>query len=1016
MNALIKQYTPLQKVRWLLSQSKKGRSSTFNWSTHRYLTNETSTRRLIKPNVFTESKAYDPLLIEKDWYQYWEENGLFKPAYDKDGKINKNGRFCIPAPPPNVTGALHIGHALTVAIEDSLARFYRMKGRTVLFIPGFDHAGIATQSVVEKAIWKQENKRRLDFTRDEFVKRLWKWKDQYHCRIKSQFKKLGGSYDWSKEAFTLDETRSKAVTEAFVRLFDEGIIYRDMKLVNWSTKLKTSISNLEVDTLEIKGSTLINVPNYEKPVRFGLLYYIAYEVADSPNNEKIIVATSRPETIFGDVAVAIHPLDERYKHLHGSYVKHPFLDKKLPIVLDSSCVDMEFGTGAVKITPAHDENDYAVGKRNGLPSINILTEDGYLNENTGIKWKGIKRFDARPLVIEKLKEKQLFVREEEYTTTIPICSRSGDIIEPFLKSQWWVAQDEMAKDAITKVKNKEIKIQPTSAEDDYFRWLGNIKDWCISRQLWWGHRCPVYFIDIEGEKSDKNQSNYWVAASNLEEAALKASQKFPDKKFTLQQDEDVLDTWFSSALWPLSTLGWPSSTRDVKNFYPFSLLESGWDILFFWITRMILLNIKLTGMVPFKEVFCHPLVRDSQGRKMSKSLGNVIDPIDVIDGTSLENLQKKLQNGNFSKKEIELMTKVQKKSYPNGIPRLGTDALRFTLCSYTSNNNSSDINLDIKKIEENKRFINKIYQAVRFLLIHTEELKYKEVNGQLTVMDKWIRSELGKTACNINNYFEQRNFMGVTNELYQFWYLLCDNYIEYVKFTLSHGSIDDKFGVVGNLQYVIDNALRLLHPIMPFVSEELWQNLPNRKVDDISISISSFPEFESTELYSTEDHSGNNFWFIVQNIRSVCEQFNIKDSGVVKINVSNQSFGEYLKLNEKLLKYLLLQKIETVEVAEKDTTLKDDINWVSKHINSDVSISVYLKNQIEDAETTISSYSKKIGKLSKKLTVLEKTAKSPSYQLKVSDDVKRLNEIKISDLKSEIESYQETMEILQKIM
>lgn len=1016
MNVLTKQHTPLLNIRWLLSQSKRGRNSTFNWFTYRYLTDDTSQTRLVKPNIFTKSKAYDPLLIEKDWYQYWEENGLFKPEFDKDGKINKKGLFCIPAPPPNVTGALHIGHALTVAIEDSLARFYRMKGRTVLFIPGFDHAGIATQAVVEKAIWKQENKRRLDFTRDEFMKKLWKWKDQYHIRIKSQFKKLGGSYDWSKEAFTLDETRSKAVTEAFVRLFDEGIIYRDMKLVNWSTKLKTSISNLEVDTLEIQGSTLINVPNYEKPVRFGLLYYIAYEVADSPNNEKVIVATSRPETIFGDVALAIHPCDERYKHLHGSYVKHPFLDKKLPIVLDSSCVDMDFGTGAVKITPAHDENDYAVGKRNKLPSINILTEDGYLNENAGIEWKGIKRFDARPLVIEKLKEKQLFLREEEYTTTVPICSRSGDIIEPLLKSQWWVAQDEMAKDAITRVKNKEIKIQPTTAEDDYFRWLGNIKDWCISRQLWWGHRCPVYFIDIEGEKCDRNQSKFWVAAGNLEDAAFKAAQKFPAKSFTLHQDEDVLDTWFSSALWPLSILGWPSSTRDIKNFYPVSLLESGWDILFFWITRMILLNTKLTGVVPFKEVFCHPLVRDSQGRKMSKSLGNVIDPIDVIDGTSLEDLQRKLQNGNFSKREVELMTKVQKKTYPKGIPRLGTDALRFTLCSYTSNNNSSDINLDIKKIEENKRFINKIYQAVRFLLIHTEELNLKDVNGQLTVMDKWIRSELETTACNINNYFELRNFMGVTNELYQFWYLLCDNYIEYVKFILLHGKIEDKNGVIGNLQYVIDNALRLLHPIMPFVSEELWQNLPSRKDDDISISISSFPEFESTQPYLNEKKSGNNFWSIVQNIRSVCEQFNIKDSGVAKINVSNDNFGKYLKLNGNLLKYLLLQKFETVEVVNKDTSLKDDIYWVDRHINSDISVSVYLKNQIDDAGTTITSYSKKIDKLSKKLIILEKTTNSLSYQLKVSDDVKKLNETKMSNLRSEIESYQETMKILQKIM
>ncbi|CAL9732427.1 hypothetical protein MOUN0_N09802 [Monosporozyma unispora] len=1015
MNGLLKQHRLLKNLRRNHLQKKGGQRACYNLLSQRYLTNTTVKTRLEKPNILTTSKVYDPLLVEKDWYQYWEANGLFKPEYDEKGDIKKNGLFCIPAPPPNVTGALHIGHALTVALEDSLARFYRMKGKTVLFIPGFDHAGIATQSVVEKALWKQENKTRLDYTRDDFVEKLWEWKGQYHSKIKSQFKKLGGSYDWSKEAFTLDETRSKAVTEAFIRLFDEGIIYRDMKLVNWSTKLKTSISNLEVDTIDINGATAITVPEYDKLVKFGLLYYIEYAVEDSPNNEKIVVATSRPETIFGDVAIAVHPQDERYKHLHGLYVKHPFLDKHLPIILDSSCVTMEFGTGAVKITPAHDENDYKVGKKNKLPFINIFTEDGCLNENAGDQWRGMKRFDARSLVIEKLKEKNLFVKEEEYSTSIPLCSRSGDVIEPLLKSQWWVAQDEMAKDAIARVKNKEIEIQPTTAEADYFRWLENIKDWCISRQLSWGHRCPAYFVDIEGEECDMNQSSYWVAAFSIEEATVKATTKFPAKKFTLQQDEDVLDTWFSSGLWPLSTLGWPSNTKDLNQFYPFSLLESGWDILFFWITRMIFLNSKLTDIVPFKEVFCHPLVRDSEGRKMSKSLGNVIDPIDVIDGTSLESLQKKLQNGNFSKKEIDLMTKLQKKTYPKGIPRLGTDALRFTLCSYTSNNTSSDINLDIKKIQENKRFINKIYQATRFLLIHANNLSQNKNNTELSIMDKWIRSQLETTTCNINNYFEQRNFMAVTNELYQFWYLLCDNYIEYVKYILTQRRVEDKVGVITNLQYVVDNALRLLHPIMPFVSEELWQSLPNRTENDISISISSYPEFESLISFSNEKQIGNNFWSIVQNIRSVCEQYNIKEDGVVKINAKNLDLNQYLKSNENLVKHLLLQKIDNLEVVNEELNAKDN-EWVNKYINPDVSISIYLKNQIGDAQTTITGYSKKIDKLSKKLNILKKTINSPSYQLNVSEKVKKSNEAKINDIKSEIGTYQETIETLQKIM
>ena len=1003
------------------------------WSTVRFSSSDVKKKRLIKQNIFKLSKVYDPSLVEKDWYEYWEEQELFKPQFEKNGEIKKEGLFCIPAPPPNVTGALHIGHALTISLEDSMARFYRMKGKTVLFVPGFDHAGIATQSVVEKAIWKKEGKLKLDYTREKFIEKLWEWKELYHSRIKSQFKKLGGSYDWSREAFTLDEIRSKAVNEAFIRLFDEGIIYRDMRLVNWSSKLKTSISNLEVDTIDIKGKTLLKVPNYEKPVTFGVLYYVSYEVVDSSTNEKIVVATSRPETIFGDVAIAVHPDDERYKHLHGCFVKHPFLDRKLPIVLDKLSVDMEFGTGAVKITPAHDENDYLVGRRNKLPIINILSDDGCLNENAGPDWKGIPRFEARSLVIEKLKEKQLFVKEQEYSTSIPLCSRSGDIIEPLLKSQWWVSQSEMAKDAIERVRNKEIKIQPTTAESDYFKWLENIKDWCISRQLWWGHRCPVYFINLENGESDKNQSKYWVAATNIGEAKIKAMKKFPNMKFDLEQDEDVLDTWFSSALWPLSTLAWPSSNKSLSQFYPYSILESGWDILFFWITRMILLNTKLTGIVPFKEVFCHPLVRDAQGRKMSKSLGNVIDPIDVINGTTLSELQNQLKNGNLPSKEIELMTKLQRKSFPNGIPRLGTDALRFTLCSFTSNNNSCDINLDLKKIEENKRFINKIYQAVRFVLLYSKETVYGNSNEKLQVMDKWIQFQLIKTSDKINEYFEQRNFMGVTNELYQFWYLLCDNYIEYVKFILSKGTLEERTVAINNLQYITDNALRLLHPIMPFVTEELWQLLPHRTETDISISVAAYPSFRESDNHNTNHNCGsitgsNNaiigdeIWSIIQNIRSLCELYNIKEKGIVKIESKNNNLLRLLKNSTcgktsiiGMIKHFTSPKIDNIIVEETiDETKSND--WVNKYIDSQVSISIFLKNQVQDARNTIKKYHKKIEKLTQKLTTLERTTKAESYQKNVSEEIRKMNNQRINDLKAEISTYQETVNKLQNIL
>ncbi|GME83736.1 unnamed protein product [Ambrosiozyma monospora] len=587
-----------------------------------------------------------------------------------------------------------------------------MKGKTVLYLPGFDHAGIATQSVVEKTIWAKEKKTRHDYGREEFIKKVWEWKDVYKNRIQGQFEKLGASYDWDREAFTLDPKLSAAVTEAFVKLHKDGTIYRDLRLVNWSVKLNTALSNLEVENKTIPGKTLVSVPGYEEKVEFGVLTSFAYQVVGS--DEKVVVATTRPETIFGDTAVAVHPKDSRYTHLHGKFLKHPFLDRNIPIITDAEAVDMEFGTGAVKITPGHDNNDYNTGKRHNLEFINIFTDDGKLNNNCG-EWEGIRRFDARPLVIKKLKELGLYVGEEDNEMTLPTCSRSGDIIEPYLKPQWYVSQKKMAAAAIAVVKEGKIKIQPKSSEADYFRWLDGIHDWCISRQLWWGHRCPVYFVHIEGENNDHNDGKYWVSGRNVEEAQAKAEKLFPNAKFTLEQDEDVLDTWFSSGLWPFSTLGWPENTPDMKTFYPMSMLETGWDILFFWVTRMILLGVKLTGDVPFKEVFCHSLVRDAQGRKMSKSLGNVIDPSDVISGISLEDLHKQLLVGNLDPREVEKAKAGQKASYPNGIPECGTDALRFALCAYTTG--GRDINLDILRVAGYRKFCNKIFQATKFVLM-----------------------------------------------------------------------------------------------------------------------------------------------------------------------------------------------------------------------------------------------------------------------------------------------------------
>ncbi|ODQ57946.1 hypothetical protein WICANDRAFT_95032, partial [Wickerhamomyces anomalus NRRL Y-366-8] len=819
-------------------------------------------------------KAYDPKNIESSWYDWWVKEGLFEPEFTESGEIKPEGAFCIPAPPPNVTGALHIGHALTVSIQDTLIRYNRMKGKTVLFLPGFDHAGIATQSVVEKQLAK-EGISRHTLGREAFVQKVWDWKEVYHGKIKSQFQRLGASYDWNREKFTLDEDLSKAVSETFIKLHREGIIYRASRLINWSVRLNTAISNLEVDNKEIKGRTLLSVPGYDEKVEFGVLTSFAYPVENS--DEKIVVATTRPETLFGDTGIAVHPDDSRYKHLHGKFVIHPFLGTRIPIVTDAEAVNMEFGTGAVKITPGHDNNDYATGKRNNLEIINILTDDGILNENAG-DWAGIKRFDARKKVIEALKEKGLFVEQKENEMVIPICSRSGDVIEPLLKPQWWVSQKDMADAAIAAVRNGDITITPKSSEAEYFHWLENIQDWCISRQLWWGHRCPVYFVEIEGETNDENDGHYWVSGRDIKEAEEQAAERFPGKTYTLRQDEDVLDTWFSSGLWPFSTLGWPEKTQDLAKFYPWSMLETGWDILFFWVSRMILLGLKMTGEIPFKEVFCHSLVRDAQGRKMSKSLGNVIDPLDVVTGISLEDLHSKLLGGNLAAKEIEKAKAGQKESYPNGIPQCGTDALRFALCAYTTG--GRDINLDILRVEGYRKFCNKIYQATKFALMRLgddyQPPATEGASGNESLVEKWILHKYNETSRIVNESFEKRDFLTSTSVIYEYWYQVCDVYIENSKSLILEGTDAERKSARDTLYTTIDGALRLIHPFMPFISEEMWQRLPRRASDkSISIVKAPYPVYNKQFDNSKAAADYEVVLDITKEARSLLSQYNI---------------------------------------------------------------------------------------------------------------------------------------------
>ena len=626
--------------------------------------------------------SYIPPKIESVWYAWLEKAGYMNATFLPNGQVKDAGYFVICQPPPNVTGKLHMGHGLTTALQDTMARWNRMRGFTTLFLPGCDHAGISTQSVVEKDLYKKEGKTRHDLGRTKMVDLIWAWKKEYHSNITGVLRRMGASVDWSREAFTMDPGFSAAVTETFCTLHEQGLIYRSNRLVNWCTHLRTSLSNLEVDNIPIEKRTKLDVPGYDRKIEFGVLTHFQYEIEDS--SERLEVATTRPETMLGDTGIAVNPKDERYKHLIGKAAKHPFVERRLPIIADDY-VDMEFGTGAVKMTPAHDPNDFKIGRKHNLDFINILTDSGLMNGSTG-SFEGMKRFDARYAVIAALKDKGLYVRDEDNAMSIPRCIKSKDVIEPIMKPQWWMKmKDGLAEPAIKAVKNGEIKIRPQKSEDDYFRWMNDIQDWCLSRQLWWGHQAPAYFVELDGEKGDDADGERWVTGRTEAAAMEKAKSKYPNRKLTLRRDEDVLDTWFSSGLWPFATLGWPNKdANDFKKLYPTTSLVTGWDILFFWVARMIMLGIKMTGQVPFREVYCHSIVRDSEGRKMSKSLGNVIDPMDIINGITLDQLQEKLKQGNLDPKEVATATKFQKAAFPKGIPECGTDALRFALINYTT--------------------------------------------------------------------------------------------------------------------------------------------------------------------------------------------------------------------------------------------------------------------------------------------------------------------------------------------
>ncbi len=823
-------------------------------------------------------QTYQPQNIEKKWYQYWEEKNLFKPTNDENAP-----NYCIVIPPPNITGSLHMGHAFQDTIMDLLTRYHRMQGYNTLWQPGTDHAGIATQMVVERQL-NAEGKTRHDLGRDAFVDRIWEWKEKSGGNITKQLRRMGASPDWTRERFTMDEGLSAAVHKVFIELYAEGLIYRGKRLVNWDPVLKTAVSDIEVESNEEQGS----------------MWHLRYPIAGT--DEHMIVATTRPETMLGDTAVAVHPEDERYASFIGKMIDLPFCDRQIPIIADEY-VDPEFGTGCVKITPAHDFNDYEMGVRHNLPLINIFTDDAKINDEMPEAYRGLDRFDARKQLVNDFKEAGLLEKIEPHTLMIPRCDRTNQIIEPYLTDQWFVDAKTLAKPAIDAVKNGDIKFIPQNWENTYFEWMNNIQDWCISRQLWWGHRIPAWF-DEEG--------NIYVGKS---EADVRAKYDLGD--IALKQDDDVLDTWFSSALWPFSTLGWPDKTPELEKYYPTSVLVTGFDIIFFWVARMIMFGLHFMKEIPFKEVYFHGLVRDQEGQKMSKSRGNVLDPIDLIDGIDLESLVQKRTTGLMQPQMAPRIEEETRRHFPDGIKAFGTDALRFTFTSLATN--GRDINFDTGRVEGYSNFCNKIWNASRFVFMNAEGKAIKHDESKLSHIDKWILSRLDTTLSEVKRYIESYRFDLASQEIYDFtWHAFCDWYLELTKPILNGDfSEDEKAATRHNLLFVLDAILKVMHPFMPYITEEIWQKLvviaPQFKTTE-SISIAPFPSVNAKDEALEKEVD----WLqeVLLAVRRIRGEMNIAPSRPLDVLFENASADDLKRIESNLLFIKRMGRIESLTACE----------------------------------------------------------------------------------------------------
>ncbi len=925
-------------------------------------------------------KTYQPHQIEASWYKTWEERGYFTPSGEGDA-------YCIMIPPPNVTGSLHMGHGFQQSIMDAMTRYQRMQGKNTLWQVGTDHAGIATQMVVERQL-QAKNLSKHDLGREKFVGKVWEWKEQSGNTITRQMRRLGVSVDWTRERFTMDKGLSAAVEEVFIRLYDEGLIYRGNRLVNWDPKLHTAISDLEVINEEENGS----------------FWYFRYPLANNAltadGKDYVVIATTRPETMLGDSALAVHPDDERYKELIGKFVELPLCNRQIPIIADDY-VDPEFGTGCVKITPAHDYNDYELGKRHDLPLINILTNDASLNDNAPKAYQGMDRFDARKKIIIDIEAAGLLEKIEPHKLKVPRGDRSGVVIEPYLTNQWYVAIKELAKPAIAAVENGDIEFVPKNWENTYFSWMRDIQDWCISRQLWWGHRIPAWY---------DNDGNIYVGP---DEAAVRTKYKLA-ADLDLTQDPDVLDTWFSSALWTFSTLGWPDDTEELKTFHPTDVLVTGFDIIFFWVARMIMMTLKFTGQIPFRKVYITGLIRDSEGQKMSKSKGNVLDPIDLIDGINLDALLAKQTDSMMQPQLAQKIEKSTRKNFPEGIAAHGTDALRYTFYSLAST--GRDINFDMGRMEGYRNFCNKIWNASRYVLMNTEEQipNKPEQLEDFSQADLWIQSFFQLTLQKVEKGMQTYRFDLVSQAIYDFfWNEYCDWYLELSKPVLWDDNATDaqKNATRFTLLNILEQSLRLAHPFLPFITEEIWHKVaPMLDIKGDSIMLQPYPVQNSSVIDAGVDAEIEWVKGVIVAIRNIRGEMNISPAKAIPVILSKgkATDQQYLESNTQFL--TKLAKLDSISWLDKP----EEAPLASTQLVGDMEVLVPMAGLI-DVNAEEDRLNKEIGKLEKEISKLSGKLGNEKFVANAPEAVVNKEKEKLDKAENSLHQLKEQLEKIQSL-